>query len=319
MHAEQGLERTGHHGWIHWFDAPLPDGGRPTIDLWPDVSEYSPSELYPAPGLSLPSSSSSSSAAAANDSTPTLFSSRNPTSVRRHFHWMAQHGVSGAFLQRFAGQCEVDGGTGGNAAIMALRDEVGRHVRRAAEAEGRVWAVMYDVSGVPASRILHVLTTDWAHLLATERVLSSPAYLHDGARPVLALWGFGFAERGHTPALVRDVVRALRALTPGGALYVMAGAPAHWRTGQGDADPDPGFLDVWLNEFDAISPWSVGRYADEDAADAFARENVRKDMALLADGSRQRRGAGGMSARKVDYVPVVFPGFSVSVLSFYHL
>lgn len=227
---------------------------------------------------------------------------------------MAQHGVSGAFLQRFAGQCEVDGGTGGNAAIMALRDEVGRHVRRAAEDEGRVWAVMYDVSGVPAARILHVLTTDWAHLLSTERVLASPAYLHDGGAPVLALWGFGFAERGHTPALVRDVVRALRALTPGGKLYVMAGAPAHWRTGQGDADPDPGFLDVWLNEFDAISPWSVGRYADEDAADAFARENVRKDMALLADGSRQRRGAGGMSARKVDYVPVVFPGFSVSVL-----
>ena len=141
--------------------------------------------------------------------------------------------------------------------------------------------------------------------------------MHERGKPVLALWGFGFADRGHTPALVRGVVRDLRAMTPGGDLYVMAGAPAHWRSLRGDADPDPGFLDVWLNEFDAVSPWSVGRFGDEEAADNFARENVRKDMKLLGDGMRQRRGAGEMSARKVDYVPVVFPGFSVSSRGFF--
>src|SRR4051794_11028896 len=42
---------SGHHGWLHWFNRPLPDGGHPNIDLWPDVSEYSPPELYPIPGL----------------------------------------------------------------------------------------------------------------------------------------------------------------------------------------------------------------------------------------------------------------------------
>lgn len=61
----------GHHGWIHWFDKPIPDGGKPTIDAWPDVSEYSPEELYPAPGLSI-------------DGKPALlFSSRNPKTVQR--------------------------------------------------------------------------------------------------------------------------------------------------------------------------------------------------------------------------------------------
>lgn len=40
-----------HHGWMHWFNKPIPDGGRPNTGLWPDVSEYSPSELFPAPDV----------------------------------------------------------------------------------------------------------------------------------------------------------------------------------------------------------------------------------------------------------------------------
>ena len=39
----------------------------------------------------------------------------------RHFNWMAQHGVDGAFLQRFAGQCDLEGG---NKGIRDQRDEV---------------------------------------------------------------------------------------------------------------------------------------------------------------------------------------------------
>lgn len=56
---------------------------------------------------------------------------------------MAMHGVDGAFLQRFAGQCEADGrAEGGNADLMRLRDEIGDRVREAAEKEGRVFAIM---------------------------------------------------------------------------------------------------------------------------------------------------------------------------------
>ena len=122
-------QQTGHHGWLHWFNAPLPSGGRPNTDIWPDTSDYDTSELYPAPGL-----------ATASGDPVYLFSSRHPKTVQRHFHWMAQHGVDGAFLQRFAGQCEVKPG---NIAIRDLRDEIGDRVREAAEAEGRVFAIMY--------------------------------------------------------------------------------------------------------------------------------------------------------------------------------
>ena len=84
----------------------------------------------------------------------------------------------------------------------------------------------------------------------------------------------------------------------------MAGAPTHWQTLSGDADSDPAFLDVWYNEFDAISPWTVGRYNDEETADRFAKVKVKKDIEAL------KANTGG---RHVDYIPVVFPGGSVSL------
>lgn len=53
---------------------------------------------------------------------------------------MAEHGVDGVFLQRFLGQCDVERG---NQGIRDQRDEIGRRVREAAEAEGRVFAIMH--------------------------------------------------------------------------------------------------------------------------------------------------------------------------------
>ena len=52
---------------------------------------------------------------------------------------MAQHGVDGAFLQRFAGQCDLRGDNDG---IRRIRDEVGDRVREAAEKNNRVYAIM---------------------------------------------------------------------------------------------------------------------------------------------------------------------------------
>ena len=52
---------------------------------------------------------------------------------------MAEHGVDGAFLQRFLGQCDLERGTHG---VRKIRDEVGDRVREAAEKEGRVFAIM---------------------------------------------------------------------------------------------------------------------------------------------------------------------------------
>lgn len=50
---------------------------------------------------------------------------------------MREHSISGAFLQRFLSEVR-DGDT----SMRRQRDEVGRRVREAAEAEGRVWAIV---------------------------------------------------------------------------------------------------------------------------------------------------------------------------------
>ncbi|KAG6817286.1 hypothetical protein H0H87_010628 [Tephrocybe sp. NHM501043] len=213
---------------------------------------------------------------------------------------MAEHGVDGVFLQRFASQCDLEAGCEG---IRRIRDEVGDRVREAAEKEGRVFAIMYDVSGVPADRIQKILERDWVHLIRNQGILDSPNYLREKGKPVVALWGFGFENAGHTPALVRAVTAYIRNVTPGGA-YIMAGTPAHWRTAESDADRNPGFLDVWLNEFDAISPWTVGRYRTEKDADDFADTKMKGDGDLI-----KRRNEEGQW-RKIDYIPVVLPGGS---------
>ena len=104
---------------------------------------------------------------------------------------------------------------------------------------------------------------------------------------------------------MRAIAQFFRNNTPGG-VYIMAGTPTHWRKGEGDADRNPDFLEVWLNEFDAISPWMVGRYSTEPEVDNFAKTKMKDDLELITN----RNQAG--NTRKIDYIPVVFPGFSVS-------
>ncbi|KIP03504.1 hypothetical protein PHLGIDRAFT_94670, partial [Phlebiopsis gigantea 11061_1 CR5-6] len=218
---------------------------------------------------------------------------------------MALHGVDGAFLQRFLGQCDLEQG---NEPIRNQRDEVGELVRRAAEKEGRVFAIMYDISGVAPDRIQRVIEKDWIHLLRNQRVLDSPSYLKEKGKPVVTLWGFGMSDQHHDPATVRAVTDFIRNNTPGGA-YIMGGGPAHWRTSTSDADRNPEFVNVWLECFDAISPWTIGRYGDSDGADWFAEHNVKKDIELIKKRNEEAE-EGVPNRRHIDYIPVILPGGS---------
>ncbi|KAL0581161.1 hypothetical protein V5O48_000851 [Marasmius crinis-equi] len=273
-----GLPLT-ENGWSGWFNP----AGELATDLWPDVSEYPPSELFPARPLVNES-----------EECPLVFSSRSPGTVRRHFEWMAKHGIDGAFLHRKLSQCNpniLDG------AVLRWRDNIGRLVQEASEVENRVFGIMYDLSGIPPDQIQCSFQSDWTHLIQDERVLDSPSYLREEGKPVIGLWGFGFANSNHDPETLRAIVKRIRNETPGGA-YIVAGAPACWRTGDGDADSNPGFLDAWLNEFDAISPWTVGAYGTEGEADAYAEGRMKEDIALL----KGRNSVGKW--RRVDYIPV---------------
>ena len=106
------------------------------------------------------------------------------------------------------------------------------------------------------------------------------------------------------------MTRFIRDNTPGGA-YIMAGVPAHWRTSVMDADPNPEFVRVYMEEFDAISPWTIGRYSDEDGADRFEEEKIKGDVEFIK-AHNERWEMHKTTMRKIDYIPVIHPGGSVS-------
>jgi hypothetical protein len=76
----------------------------------------------------------------------------------------------------------------------------------------------------------------------------------------------------------------------------MGGLPTYWRTLTGDAQTNAAWNAVFRS-FDVISPWSVGRYSSSTGADDFRMNLIAPDLTECT-----RRG--------VDYMPVIFPGFS---------
>ena len=58
---------------------------------------------------------------------------------------------------------------------------------------GRVWALSYDIAGMPPDRVFDVLTSDWKRMV-DEQVVEDPRYLHQGGQPVVQIWGFYFGE-----------------------------------------------------------------------------------------------------------------------------
>ena len=82
----------------------------------------------------------------------------------------------------------------------------------------------------------------------------------------------------------------------------------HWRSPDlGDHDGNPAFA-AFYKEVDAISPWSVGQYDEEQSADWFATEKLRGDIKEIRQWNEISAGT-----KRVDYMPVVFPGYSVRV------
>lgn len=169
----------------------------------------------------------------------------------------------------------------------------------------------YDLAGVAPDRIQQVLEKDWIHLIRDKRLLDSPSYLREKGKPVVTIWGFGMSGSGHDPATIRACTAFIRNNTPGGA-YIIGGTPAYWRTSDNDADTNPEFLNVWLEEFDAISPWTIGRFGSLEDADRYAERVVKGDLELIR--KRNEEAEGGMPNRRhIDFLPVIFPGGSVSL------
>ncbi|HEX8609535.1 MAG TPA: xylosidase, partial [Pedobacter sp.] len=74
------------------------------------------------------------------------------------------------------------------------------------------------------------------------------------------------------------------------------GVPTYWREFGNDTEKNPALHEL-IKKVDIVHPWTIGRYASTVAYEKQYAEVQRKDIAWCAK-------------EKIDYVGVVFPGFS---------
>lgn len=266
-------------GWRHWSrDTDDVGPGLYTVEMWPDVREYSASDLFAAPNVTLQDST-----------TGKLFSSIRPGVVDLHFAWMEQYGIDGVFLQRFVSEL-------GDPRFFDIRNMVLDNVRASAAAHGRVFALEYDTSGTSPSTMYDKITADWEYLVDDENLLDDPRYLHQNGKPVVIIWGLGFEGRGHTPAMAQAIIDYFKSDPDYGGNFVIGGVPTFWRTLTADSETDPDWANVYRS-FDVIHPWMVGRVANDNDIDNFVTNVWQPDLTETAN-------------LGIGYMPVVFPGFS---------
>jgi len=277
---EDGSDRNS---WIHWFrrDSP-PQADKLEIDIWPDMSELSPDESF-STDMTLP-----------NGKDAKLFSSYKQKTVVRHFKWMREYNIDGVFVQRFI--TEVSGPF----ANFCFVNQVTQNVQLGSEKHSRLFAVMYDLTNAIGS--FEKLKSDWTFLVDVLKITESPNYIHHNGKPVVGVWGPGFDSR--RTILIRQARRIIYWLQTGAPeqcrATVVGGVPKSWRTLEegGDSIRDERFEwgDVYRS-YDVISPWSVGRYSDNNSADVYKNNYIIPDLAHTTQIEKT-------------YMPVIWPGYS---------
>ncbi len=220
--------------WFHWFRSQTPTAANATVDFLPDFSEFDADELFPT------------SMTYSNGQPFKLYSAYTQKTVLRHFKWMKDYQLDGVFLQRFVSELSTP-------SLFAFRAQVTSSVRLGSERYGRVFAIMYDISGKDTNTLVGALTNDWQYLTHTLKATESPRYLHHNGKPVVALWGFGFDGRSDTPQQAAQVIDYFKSA----GCTVMGGLPTYWRTLNNDTQTNAAWAAVFRS-FDIISPWSVG-------------------------------------------------------------
>ncbi len=276
---DDGLGR----GWYHWGRGHEFGPEHCTIDLWPDVSELDADEKH-------------ATAFVHEDGSPAyVFSSQNPKTVGRHFLWMQRYGIDGAFVQRFAAEV-----TAGELQYQQFTTVL-KNANHGANAHGRTYALMYDLSGMQQGQ-LYKVQDDLNRLLEEQVILGDDdkAYLYHKGKPVVSVWGIGFNDnRPYTLEECEALVEFLKThpLSPGGGGFtVMLGVPTYWREMKWDAVKDPKLHEI-IQKADIISPWSVGRYANIMAMKKLAEKVWADDLTWCEEAGKE-------------FLPVVFPGFS---------
>jgi hypothetical protein len=277
----KGLIMAGYQGWFIQRDGKMyTDPAQIRIDMWPDMKEYKKS--YPT-GVKY-----------ADGTTATFFSATDKSTIDLHFKWMKQYGIDGVFMQRFFNYARP-----GSRQRKIYADMLANALE-AASKYNRAIAVEYDLSGLRATgEDCSQLIEDWKFLVDSLKVTNQKGkktYLHHNGKPLVAIWGLGFPDR---PYNIRNIgfeklLDFLKNDPVYGGCSVLIGVPTYFRELGRDCVKDS-YLHDLIRMCDIVLPWMVGRTRLE-TYDAY-RENIAKDLIWCKE-------------NKVDYVPVIWPGFS---------
>jgi len=265
-------------GWYHYTSKGKFEPGSTNVDLWAETSEYP--KVYKTPFVF------------ANGESAYLQSAYDESTTDVHFRWMKEYGLDGVFMQRFVS--EIRGKSGKNHFNTVLGNAF-----RAAEKYHRAVSVMYDLSGCRDSVDVAVLITDWKNLVDSMKITSRgnhQSYLYHNGKPLVVLWGVGFNDnRKYSTKDVARMVDFLQNDPLYGGCAVMLGVPTYWREFGNDTEKNPALHDL-IKKVDIVHPWTIGRYSDDRTYAQYAAVQ-QKDLEWC-------------NKNKLDYVGVVFPGFS---------
>lgn len=261
-------------GWHHYGKNGQFKPGMSTIDFWPDVSEYK--KTYKT-AFEFP-----------NGESAYVYSPYDEESVDLHFKWMKEYGIDGVFMQRFVS--EIKSPKGKNHFNKVLTNAL-----KAANKYERAISIMYDLSG-SSSEDLKLVQQDWKELQTLYDLFNKkkyPTYLRHNGKPLVAIWGVGFNdERKYSISDAQKLVTSIK--NDSDPSSVLLGVPYYWRELIKDTENSPLLHNV-ISESDIVLPWAVGRYDNE--SHEIAAKMIKEDIAKC-------------KSMGVDYVPLVFPGFS---------
>ncbi|MEN8663304.1 MAG: glycoside hydrolase family 71/99-like protein [Lentimonas sp.] len=299
VEAAQGLSGKVFAGYQGWYRTPT-DGsglgwehyetygeqfkpGEVGIDFWPDMSEFPKAEKY------------ATSFKHKDGSTAYAFTSQSETTVDLHFKWMKEYGIDGIFLQRFAHDV-LEGGHHQWELLQPSNNKMVTYVQKGAHNHGRSYAIMYDLSSLRHGEMSMVMD-DWRGLCDRLDLLNDPNYLHEGDKPLVAIWGVGFNDnRKYTLDEVATFIDFLKNDPKYGGCTIMLGVPTFWRTLNNDTVPDPKLHDL-IRSADVVLPWLVGRFGGSQTALKWGKEQLAPDQTWCEENG-------------VHYLPLAFPGFS---------
>jgi len=265
-------------GWKHYLNHGMFEPGMCSIDLWPDMTEYGANEKFVTPFKH------------ADGSPALVFSSANTKTVDRHFEWMKNYGIDGVFVQRFVTNVKKPD-------LNKNLNKVYDNCFNASVHQQRLLSVMYDLSG-SKSEVVENTKKDWKQLVDKYHINDPKKgnILTFKGKAVVAIWGVGFKDREYTLDDIQELISFFKNDPVYGNCSVLLGVPTGWRTLDRDCINDSKIHEL-IKMADIVHPWTPGRYNSIGGINEHKEKYTIQDK-LWCDNNG------------LEYMPVVFPGFS---------